>query len=218
MENTMNDASLAGNFGFMWGMIPVILVIVLAVQMKSLLQTRAYRKIVIDFMEGRHGDLEERVEKLRRQLGPDRKGRMRKKNAEPYNNLCHILASMALLRGEDDAFLDRISEIEYAEEYALRPFTLALYYLSKQQPSVAEEHYYDFKACSQKDWSMGIVMDRLFDPMVEQGEEDLPDALNLFRNPATLYLLEQVGLLEDEEEDEEEYEEDEEYEEYEYEE
>ena len=36
-------------------------------------------------------------------------------------------------------------------------------------------------------------------------KQDLPDALDQFRNPATVYLLEQVGLLggEDEEEDEE---------------
>lgn len=213
MDNAINDAALTGKFDFMWGMIPVILVIVLVVQFRGLLRTRAYRKIVADFMEGHHNDLEERVEKLRKQMGPDRKGRMMKKNAEAYNNLCHILASMALLRGEEDTFLDRLSEMEYEEEYALLPFTLALYYLSKEQPSVAEEHYADFKASKQQDWSMGIVMDHLFDPTVEQGEEDLPDALNLFRNPATLYLLEQVGLLEDEEEEEDEYDEEYEYEE-----
>ena len=149
---------------------------------------------------------------MRKKLGPNRQGRMKKKNAEAYNNLCHILASMAMMRQDEATFLDRISEMEYEDEYALRPFTLALYYLSQKQPSVAAEHYYDFKACKQKDWSMGIVMDHLFDPTVQLGEEDLPDALDQFRNPATLYLLEQVGLLGDEEEDyeDEEYEEEDE--------
>ena len=207
---TMNEtAATAGKFDFLWGLVPLLLLGVLAVQLIRFYRSYVYRRVVKDFMAGCHEDLEARIEPLRKKLGPNRQGKMKKKNAEAYNNLCHILASLALLQGEDDAFLDRISEIEYEETYALRSFTLALYYLGKQQPEIALEHYCDFKACEQKDWSMGVVMDHLFEPEVEQGEEDLPDALDQFRNPATVYLLKKAGLLceeEEEGEDEEEYE------------
>ena len=210
MNNKMDEMIMAGDLLFTWGLLPILIAAVVVFQIVSLLRVRAYRHVVSDFMAGRTAGLEERAEKVRKKLGPNRQGKMKKKNAEAYNNLCHILASMAMMRQDEATFLDRISEMEYEDEYALRPFTLALYYLSQKQPSVAAEHYYDFKACKQKDWSMGIVMDHLFDPTVQLGEEDLPDALDQFRNPATVYLLEQVGLLggEDEEEDEE-------YEEYE---
>jgi hypothetical protein len=63
---------------------------------------------------------------------------------------------------------------------------------------VAAEHYYDFNACAQRDEAMQLVMDHFFEPEQVESEE-LYDALGQFKNPATVYLLEKVGLLQNQE-------------------
>ena len=199
---TYEPTALESGMVFLWSLLPVILLGVLIGQLIALYRNSLYRRIITDFFERRYTDLESRAAKLRKKLGPDRRGKMRKKNATAYNNLCHILASLALFRGDEDAFFDRISEVEFEDEYALRPFTLALYHLSKGEQEVAAEHYYDFNACVQQDDAMQTVMDHLFDPEKVEAD-DLYSALDQFKNPTTLYLLEKVGLLCDEEEDDE---------------
>lgn len=182
--------------GFLWSLVPVIILGILIGQAVSLSRNYNYRRIIADFFARRYDKLESKAARLRKKIGPNRQGKMKKKNATAYNNLCHVLASLALFRGDTDAFLDRISEMEYEDEYALRPFTLALYYLSEGEEDVAREHYYDFNACTQKDESMQLVMDHLFEPEESGVEaEELYESLNQFRNPATVYLLEKVGLL-----------------------
>lgn len=188
---------------FALGIIPVALVAGLAVQLVALYRSYAYRRILTDFMEGRYSDLQLRAEKLRKKLGPDRRGKMKQKYAYAYNNLCHVLASLALFDGDEDTFLDRISEVEFEEQYPMRAFTLALYYLAKGEREIAEEHYFDFKASPIQEDDMQAVLDHIFEPESVE-EEDLYDALNRFRNPATLYLLEKAGLLSAEEEIEDE--------------
>ena len=201
MSTTIYETTAAGSGAveFLWSLLPVIILGVIIGTALGMNRSHTYRRIIADFFANRYQGLERKAERIRKKVGPNRRGKMRKENATAYNNLCHVLASLALFRGDDAAFLDRISEMEYEDEYALRPFTLALYYLMMQQPEVAEEHYFDFNACPQEDDSMKIVMDHLFDRENAGIEaEDLYAALGQFKNPATVYLLKKVGLLEDE--------------------
>ena len=202
MDTTMTyePTAAGGVLDFLWVLLPVIVLGIAIGQAIALYCNRAYRNIIADFFAGQYTDLEQRAAKLRKKIGPNRQGKMRKRNAVAYNNLCHVLASLALFQGDEDTFLDRISEMEYEDEYALRPFTLALYYLSLDQYDVAVEHYYDFNACVQEDDAMRVVMDHFFDAEKVEAEE-LYDALGQFKNPMTLHLLEKVGLLQGQEDE-----------------
>ena len=121
-----------GMMGFFWSLLPIIILGVLIGQAVILQRSYTYRRIIADFFACRYDKLEGKATRLRKKIGPDRRGNMRKKHATAYNNLCHVLAALALFRGDEDAFLDRISEMEYEDEYALRPFTLALYLRNRQ--------------------------------------------------------------------------------------
>jgi len=202
-SNTYDLTNTEHLIAFGLGLIPVVLVAGLVVQLMALYRSYHYRRILTDFMENRHEGLQPRVEKLRKKLGPDRRGKMKQKYAYAYNNLCHVLASLALFDGDEDAFLDRLSEVEFEEQYPMRAFTLALYYLTKGERDVAEEHYFDFKASPIQEDDMQAVLDHIFDPEAVE-EEDLYDVLHRFKNPATLYLLDKAGLLPVEEDDEDE--------------
>lgn len=187
-----------GMVDFLWALLPFILLGLLIGQAVGLYRNYTYRRIIADFFARRYDKIEAKAILLRKKLGPDRRGRMRKKNVTAYNNLCHVLAALALFRGDDDAFLDRISEMECEGAYALRPFTLALYYLSRGEADVAAGHYCDFNACAQRDEAMQLVMDHFFGPESVEREE-LDGALGHFKNPATVYLMEKVGLLQNQE-------------------
>ena len=53
-----------------------------------------------------------------------------------YNGLCWMLASLELLEGREDQFLQYVNSIKKGKEYEIKPFAFALYY-----PIIFDQYY-----------------------------------------------------------------------------
>ena len=107
MNNKMDEMIMAGDLLFTWGLLPILIAAVVVFQIVSLLRVRAYRHVVSDFMAGRTAGLEERAEKVRKKLGPNRQGKMKKKNAEAVLQTAPLPCVFAWIRSVQGMFRNR---------------------------------------------------------------------------------------------------------------
>lgn len=154
----------------------------------------SYKKMLKCFIMCDHDKSLALAQKLQRQMYPS--AFPNKKRFLPfYNNVCQILASLALLNQDDTQFLLQLDKVQEKDTYPLKSFTLALYFRSKGQFETAKVQYTEFLSCSGIESHMRTVMDFLFAAEESTvGEDILQHAVKQFKNPAIILLLERNGL------------------------
>lgn len=118
----------------------------------------------------------------------------RNKNREMiFNTTCIFLASIALLNGDENGFLLELNKVKNEKRCEIKPFMLSLFYKSKNNTQSAEMYYQVFKDCEHGNESMCVVMNYLFDSEDTPTSEAFTTAVNTFRNPAIIKMLDAIG-------------------------
>ena len=111
-----------------------------------------------------------------------------------YNNLCYILASVALIKGDVQQFLSKINSVKKEQLCEHKSFMLALYYRGIDKYEISHMYYEKYLGCINHDHDLLIIMNALF----LQGEggvtEEILNIASKFQNPAIRILLKVNGL------------------------
>ena len=115
-----------------------------------------------------------------------------------YNHCCYILASLALMEGEEQKFLKILKSMKSIKGFApeLQGFMLAVYYFSKKNIHMAEKYYKSYLLSFKNDSDIQIIMNKLFSErgnLISEGE--LLQAVNNFKSPVIAKMLREAGLL-----------------------
>lgn len=112
-----------------------------------------------------------------------------------YNRLCWMLASLELLEGREDQFLQYVNSIKKGKEYEIKPFAFALYYRARKNQSLAEEWYRDYLKCNYQHIEMYLLLDYIFSENKRSLDETMSKVIGLFKNPATIILIKDNGII-----------------------
>lgn len=114
----------------------------------------------------------------------------RSKNREMiFNTTCIFLASISLLNGDENGFILELNKVKNEKRCEIKPFMLSLFFKSKNDIQNAEMYYQVFRKCEHSNKSMIVVMDYLFVNEDTITIEEFTNAVNTFRNPAIIKLL-----------------------------
>lgn len=109
-----------------------------------------------------------------------------------FNTTCVFLASIFLLNDDENGFIRELSKIKSETRYEIKPFMLALFFKSKNDMQNAEMCCQAFKNCEHINENMNVVMNYLFSNDEEVKNDEFGNAVNSFRNPAIIKLLETI--------------------------
>lgn len=117
----------------------------------------------------------------------------RNRNRETiFNTTCIFLASISLMNGDENGFLNELRKIKSEKRCEMKPFMSALFFKSKNDMQNAELCYQAFKNCEHSNENMGVVMDYLFSTEETATTDAFTNAVNSFRNPAIIQLLDAI--------------------------
>ncbi|MGN8964457.1 hypothetical protein ACTM9K_16970 [Bariatricus sp. HCP3S3_E12] len=106
-----------------------------------------------------------------------------------------MLASLELLEGREDQFLQYVNSIKKGKEYEIKPFAFALYYRSRKNQSLAEEWYRDYLKCNYQHIEMYLLLDYIFSENKRSLDKTMSKVIGLFKNPATIILIKDNGII-----------------------
>lgn len=183
------------NTQIMWKEIAIILLVMyIARFVIDIYIKTVYNKINNDFYLNKWDGLEEKIRKHLKICNIFSIGPFNQKVCLMYNGLCIALASMALLNDEE-AFVNRLWIIKREEAFEMKPFMLALYYLSKQDEVASMKYYNTYLRCNHQNEYIKVIMEYLFDKKKTHPKEDIANAVKTFQNPAIIKLLEDNNIL-----------------------
>ena len=93
------------------------------------------------------------------------------------------------MNGDENGFLNELRKVKSEKRYEMKPFMSALFFKSKNDMQNAELCYQAFKNCEHSNENMGVVMDDLFSNEETATTDAFTSAVNSFRNPAIIQLI-----------------------------
>lgn len=179
-----------GNVTIMWKEIAIIFVFLFLVRfIFDIYMIQQYNTIVKKFYANKLTDVK-KTKKLQKICNVFSSALWNQKTCLMYNNICCILASVALLNNNDNEFLFELNKIKREQKYELKSFVLALYFLSKSNLSIAQSHYEKYLICEHENDNINIVLSKFFSSQnYAKIDEDFLGAIESFKNPAIKKLL-----------------------------
>lgn len=117
----------------------------------------------------------------------------RNKNREMiFNTTCIFLASISLLNDDENGFILELNKVKNEKRCEIKPFMLSLFFKSKNSTQNAEMYYQIFRNCEHSNKSMIVVTNYLFVNEDTTTIEEFTNAVNTFRNPAIIKLLDTI--------------------------
>ena len=140
---------------------------------------RIYQKFTTEIWEDNLSKKAERLRKLAafRSIAP-----RNEKQRMIHNNLCAFIASIALKNNNDEKFLLYMNSIKRENEFELKFFILAVYYLSKNEIGLAENQYEKFISCNTQNKQLITVMEHFLRKHIQK-EHELSEIIESFKNP-----------------------------------
>ena len=149
-----------------------------------------YNQVVNQFYSREWKGLENRIIKQRRICNVFSNGPFNKTNRQIYNGLCFLLASIAFVKNDNTVFENELNNVKREDQFAIKPFLFALYYLTKHDEEIAKRYYEKYQSCKQKDENTKIIMEYLFQ---RTNGNAFNDAVKSFRNPAIQKMLAEIN-------------------------
>ena len=177
------------NVTIMWKEIVIIFAFLFLVRfMFDVYMLKQYNAIVKDFYANK--SVYGKIKKLQKICNIFSSALWNQKTCLMYNNLCCILASIALLNNNESEFLLELNNVKREEKYELKSFILALYFLSKNNQSMAQSNYEKYLICKHENNNINIVLSKLFSSQnYSKNDETFLNAIASFKNPAIKKLL-----------------------------
>jgi len=133
-----------------------IFIVVVVVDLIRFIRIKCCRiKLWRNFKQGKFEDIktETTIRKIKRKYN---------NASSTYNDLCWLLASIALMKGEEECFLIELNQVKKEKQYAHKSYVFALYYRAKQNYSVARTYYQTYCNSRGRNRVMDMVMTALF--------------------------------------------------------
>ena len=170
----------------MWKEIAIILLFICLLRfLTDFYIVKKYKKLIKDFFAGEWERLEIKMIKHQKICNIFSDGPFNKKIRAFYNGLCVALASIGLVRGDEETFLRQLSYIKKPEEYEMKSFMLSLYYNSKKNEKEAIEQFHKYIESNPKSKNMQDVLEYLY----EQKVVFPASSVKSFHNPAIIKLF-----------------------------
>lgn len=110
-----------------------------------------------------------------------------------YNNLSWVLASISFRENNEEEFLCFMDCIKRQEEFELKAFVLALYYLAENKLEEAEKWFEQYKKCSRQDITSEKILKVLFDG--EEKDEFFNKAVESYKSPVIVQLFKENSIF-----------------------
>ena len=91
------------------------------------------------------------------------KQKLNKRICLMYNNICCVLASIAILENQEEVFFRELNLIKREEKYEMKSFMLSLFYLSKKDKLRAHSCYENYLLCEFENENIKVIMEYFFD-------------------------------------------------------
>lgn len=177
-------------YQIMWKEIAIILLIVFVLRYVAYIYAKkVYINLYNQFCSNKWDGIERKLERHRK-FCRIFSGGYNKNERLIYNEICVMLASLALIKNDETAFVAHLGEIKKSNEFAKKHFLLALYYRAKQKDKAADISYNDFLKCADKNGDMITVLEYLF----RQETHFDSASVKAFKNPAVIKLFKENGL------------------------
>lgn len=155
--------SINGTFNVMWKEILIIFIVVFLIRaFLDVYMIINYNKVMRKFYLGYFEDIEVNIKRFISLCDVFSLAPWNKKTCFMYNNLCIVLASVALLNNNDTKFLFELNKIKREHSYELKSFMLTLYYYSKNDIIKAKQFYENHSKIKKNDENLSIVLNNLF--------------------------------------------------------
>lgn len=185
------------NIQIMWKEIAIIFVVVFLIRIAcDIYLFVGHKQVAKSFFAQDFSRLERKTMTVQKMCRFFSFGARHKKIMLMHNDCCCILASMALLQGNEEQFLIHLSGIMKEENYETKSFMLSLYHLSKGNSDIATKYYEHYLSCYHENPHMQTIMTHLFMPTDAPNEsETIRVAASQFKNHAIKQLLNSLGIL-----------------------
>lgn len=185
------------NIQIMWKEIAIIFVVVFLIRIAcDIYLFVSHKQVAKSFFAQNFSGLKQKTMTVKKMCRFFSSGAGHKTIVLMYNDCCCILASIALLEGNEEQFLIHLSGIMKEESYEAKSFMLALYHLSKGNSDVAAKHYEHYLSCNHENPHMQTIMTHLFVPTDTTNEsETIRMAAAQLKNHAIVKLLNDLDIL-----------------------
>ncbi len=134
-----------------------------------------------------------KVHKIRRMCKIFSRGLFSKQMLFMYNNLSWVLASISFCENHVGEFLGFMDSIMRQEEFELKAFVLALYYLAENKSEEAENWFKQYKKCSCQDGTSEKILKVLFEG--EEKNEAFYKAVESYKSPVIIQLFKENNIF-----------------------
>lgn len=144
-----------------------------------------YKKLNKAFYAGEWEGLEKKMIKHQNICNVFSDGPFNKNIRSLYNGLCVALASIGLLKEDEETFLRQLNCIKKDGEYEMKAFMLTLYYNSRGNKKEAIRQYQKYLSSNPRNQNMQDILEYIYE---EKRELPISSAEG-FQNPAIIKLL-----------------------------